>query len=292
MRALITGARGQLGSELLATAPRKLEVVPCDRSVLDITDLKAVRRVLDLQRPQLILNAAAYTAVDRAESEPDVAFQVNAMGVGILAEWAAENGARLVHVSTDFVFAGDHPTPRAPEDPTLPLSVYGRSKLEGERLALQATAGRCLIFRTAWLYSQRNHNFVHRMLDLMARKDRVAVVADQIGSPTWARGLAEAIWRSVELDQMQGIHHWTDAGVASWFDFAVAIHDEALLLGLLKRATEVTPVGTADFPTSARRPAFSVLDKSSTWEALGVKAPHWRRQLRRMLLEIGDHHAS
>ena len=281
---LITGAGGQLGRELLATRPAGTVCTAFSSRDLDITDHEKVRRAVAELAPSVVINAAAYTAVDQAESEPAAAFAVNGEAVAGLAAAARENGAFLVHVSTDFVFDGEKSSPYTPTDPTNPLGVYGRSKLAGEeRLAADAAAGRAAVIRTAWLYAAHGKNFVNTMLRLMAERDHLGVVADQVGTPTAASTLARALWQ-VAARRISGIHHATDAGVASWYDFAVAIMEEAVDLGLLERAIPITPLTTAEYPTPARRPAYSVLDKSTLWREIGP-APHWRASLRRVLAE-------
>jgi dTDP-4-dehydrorhamnose reductase len=190
-------------------------------------------------------------------------------------------------VSTDFVFDGTQSHPYLPTDRTNPLGVYGASKLAGEQLALAAYPEGLAIVRTAWLYSAFGNNFVTTMLRLMGERERLGVVADQVGTPTWTCGLAGALWQMCRV-QPKGIHHWTDAGVASWYDFAVAIQEEGLACGLLAREIPIQPINTVDYPTSARRPAYSVLDKTETWAALGMTPPHWRVALRRMLLEYKE----
>jgi dTDP-4-dehydrorhamnose reductase len=283
MKALITGAGGQLASELLSTVPHGSMARALGRAEMDVTDPDAIRRALETHRPTLLINAAAYTAVDRAEEEPVLAQAVNGDGPGHLARAAREYGIRLVHVSTDFVFDGRQSTPYAPSARPAPLGVYGTTKRDGERQVRDVLHDDALIVRTSWVYSRFGHNFVKTMLRLMAERDRLGVVADQVGSPTWARGLAEGLW-ALAGDGITGLWHWSDAGVCSWYDFAVAIQEEALALGLLERAIPVTPVGTADYPTPAARPAYSVLDKTATWERLGP-GRHWRVALRAMLRE-------
>ena len=285
--ALITGAAGQLGRELQATAPPGLRIVALDHSGLDITDPEAVRRVFAEQRPDVVLNAAAYTAVDRAEEEEALALAINADGPGHLAAACASTGTALIHVSTDFVFAGDSGHPYLPDSPTGPLGAYGRSKLAGER-SVQRAHPRALIVRTGWVYSCFGGNFVKTMLRLMRERDTLSVVCDQVGTPTWARGLAEALWAAVEQPLLQGVYHWSDAGVCSWYDFAVAIAEEAQALGLLQQLPEVRPIPASDYPTPAQRPACSVLDKQSSWAALQRVPPHWRVQLRAMLQALKE----
>jgi dTDP-4-dehydrorhamnose reductase len=284
MKALITGANGQLGWSLQQTAPAEAELICTDVAELDICDAAAVDAFVAGHKPDLILNAAAYTAVDKAESEEALARRINADAVGNLAAAAKDHNARLVHVSTDFVFDGVSGVPYAPDAPTAPVSAYGRTKLVGE----EAAGPDALIVRTAWVYAPKGHNFVRTMLRLMAERDEVRVVADQIGTPTYAPDLAAALW-ALATKGITGIHHYTDSGAASWYDFAVAIQEEDCALGLLSRAVPVIPIATADYPTPATRPHYSVLDKSSTFAALGGAAPHWRANLRLMLKEILSH---
>ncbi|WP_033927471.1 dTDP-4-dehydrorhamnose reductase [Sphingomonas sp. 35-24ZXX] len=281
MKVLIVGGKGQLGRSLAATAPDDAEIVSHDIDTLDIADADALRACVADVRPELLLNAAAYTAVDKAESEEDVALAVNGTAVGAMSAAAREFGARLVHVSTDFVFDGISGVPYAPDAPPNPVSAYGRTKLAGEK----AAGPDSLVVRTAWVYAPTGGNFVRTMLRMMGERPEVRVVADQIGTPTYAPDLAKALW-AMARQGVTGTHHYTDSGVASWYDFAVAIQEEALSFGLLDKAVPVIPIATAEFPTSARRPHYSVLDKSSTIAALGATAPHWRTNLRVMFGEI------
>lgn len=292
-RILLTGANGQLGWELQRTCPAHIELHAHDANTLDITDALAVRDAVQAIKPDWIINAAAYTAVDKAESETTLAYAVNRDGARHLAEAARAASAlnavsaRMVQVSTDFIFDGEQGHPYRPDAVPSPLGVYGASKLAGE-LAVRDTLGEhALILRTAWVYSAHGHNFVKTMLRLMKEREQLSIVADQVGSPTWAHGLAQAIWQATTIN-LNGTHHWTDAGTASWYDFAQAIHDEARALGLLERDCALHPIATADYPTPARRPGFSLLDKASTWQALHISQPtHWRAQLRAMLIELG-----
>ncbi|MBA2411149.1 MAG: dTDP-4-dehydrorhamnose reductase [Gammaproteobacteria bacterium] len=282
---MLTGANGQLGWEIQRRAQHLSYTLRAfDRQTLDITDAAAVDAIVGRLRPQAIINAAAYTAVDRAEEEPELADAVNRDGAANLARAARECGARLVHVSTDFVFDGDKGSPYRIDDVPAPQSVYGASKFAGEQAVLDVPA-RALIVRTAWVYSSHGGNFVHTMLRLMASRDELRVVDDQIGSPTWAGGLADCIRRALEA-KLTGIYHWTDAGVASWYDFAVAIQEEAFALGLLEKAIPIRPIPTREYATPAKRPSYSVLEKSITWQALNHTPPHWRASLRLMLNEV------
>lgn len=285
MKVLVTGAGGQVGRLLSATCPEGIELVACPHAELDIGDADAVRRMFERVKPAAVINAAAYTAVDRAESEPEAARRINGLGPAHLAASAAACGARLVQISTDFVFDGTASSPVRPEAHPHPLSVYGMSKREGELAVLEALPEHSLIVRTAWVYAAEGKNFLNTMLRLMRERGAVRVVADQVGTPTAARPLAEALWQIVARADIGGIHHWTDAGVASWYDFAVAIAEEGTALGLLPSGIAVTPIATEDYPTPARRPAYSVLDKRSL-AARGIHPQHWRHRLRDTLKEI------
>lgn len=284
-KVLITGAGGQVGRMLLETRPDGFEAIACAHADLDIGASGAVRELIGRHRPTVIINAAAYTAVDKAESEPDAAQRINAEGPGYLAAAARECGARLIHISTDFVFDGAASVPYRPDAATNPLGVYGKTKREGERAVLETLPERSTIVRTAWVYAATGANFLRTMLRIMRANGAVRVVADQVGTPTAARSLAEVLWRIAENPEIHGIHHWTDAGVASWYDFAVAIAEESTELGLLPPEVTVVPITTADYPTPARRPSYSVLDKSSL-TAHGLTPVHWRKRLRAVLKEI------
>ena len=284
-KVLITGAGGQLGFELQRTAPEQITIIAAARENLDISDAVSVTNYVDLNRPDAIINAAAYTAVDKAEEEKALAKAINADGARNLAQAAADHKIKLLQVSTDFVFSGDAYTPISPDAPCNPQGYYGRSKLDGE-LAIQEVLGdKAFIVRTAWLYSSHGANFVKTMLRLMADRPELGVIADQVGTPTWAHGLAESLWQALEVDAV-GLHHWTDAGVASWYDFAQAIMEEGEHLGLLDKQIQLKPLTTADYPTPASRPAYSVLDKTQTWKALGLSGEHWRVALRKMMTEL------
>lgn len=285
MKALVTGAGGQLGRALVARAPAGVAVIAADSRTLDIADGDAVRSFVDRERPDLILNAAAYTAVDQAESDADRARAVNDLGVAHLVAASEAVGARVAHVSTDFVFDGSASGAYAVDAPTAPLGVYGATKLAGEQ---RLRAGD-LCVRTAWVYAAEGRNFVHTMLRLMASREELGVVADQIGAPTSADDLADALWR-LASGGSSGMFHYTNSGVASWYDFAVAIRDEAITIGLLDGgAARVLPIATSAYPTPARRPAFSVLDTAKTDAALGSPAPHWRHALIKVLERIDTH---
>jgi dTDP-4-dehydrorhamnose reductase len=284
-KVLITGAGGQVGRALLDAVPEDFEAVACTHAQLDIGASEAVRDCVGSQRPAVIINAAAYTAVDKAESEPDAAQRINAEGPRHLAMAARECGARLLHISTDFVFDGTASVPYRPDAATNPLSVYGRTKRDGEAAVAEVLPQHSTIVRTAWVYAATGANFVRTMLRLMRANGAARVVADQVGTPTAARSLAEVLWRLARNPEIRGIHHWTDAGVASWYDFAVAIAEEGAELGLTPADVAVSPITTADYPTPAHRPAYSVLDKRSL-AAYGLSPMHWRKRLRAVLKEI------
>jgi dTDP-4-dehydrorhamnose reductase len=285
MKVLVTGAGGQVGRAFASRGPAGAEIVALAHADLDITDASAVREAVDRYRPQWIVNAAAWTAVDAAEGDRAAATALNATAVGYLAEAAERARARLLQLSTDFVFDGRACTPYAPDATTGPLSVYGETKLAGERQARSGNA-RAIVMRTSWVYAALGRNFVRTMLGLMATRPELRVVSDQVGSPTSAASLARVLWRLVEIDAPAGILHWSDAGVASWYDFAVAIQEEARARGLLDGEIPIVPIRTADYPTPARRPAYSVLDTAATRTLTGLPAVHWRVQLRGVLDEL------
>lgn len=287
MRALVTGAGGQLGRALLASAPPGIKTAGFTSTDLDITDASAVTRAVGAFAPDIVFNAAAYTEVDRAEAEPSRAAEVNDLAVGHLASAARATGALLVHVSTDFVFDGASGKPYRPSDEPDPQNVYGSTKLAGERRAGDGS----LIVRTSWVYSVQGRNFLLTMLRLMREKEEIRVVSDQIGAPTYAPGLADTLWALAEA-RATGIFHYSDSGVASWYDFAVAIREEGVRGGLLdpSRSAQIQPIPSSAYPTAARRPHYSVLDNGATRDALGKTAPHWRANLRLALLELKAAH--
>jgi len=288
MKVLITGANGQLGWELQRTVPDNKSAIALNSKQLDITSQSSVDHAIHKYHPDVLVNAAAYTAVDNAEKEKEKAFSVNATGAGTLAEVSHTNGIRMIQISTDFVFDGKKSSPYIPEDRPNPLGVYGASKLEGEEKVRANSNDEALIIRTGWVYSAHGHNFVKTMIRLMNERDEINVVADQVGTPTWANGLAEAIWKFIDFPTLKGIYHWTDAGVASWYDFASLIHDEAVTLGILNHSVAVQPIRTEDYKTDAVRPAYSVMDKTKTWSDIQLQPSHWRASMQNMLSEIND----
>jgi dTDP-4-dehydrorhamnose reductase len=287
VRALITGASGQVGTALLRSVPPQTELRALTHQQLDISDARAVRSAVAAFQPALIINAAAYTAVDKAESEPFLADAINAQGPQHLAEAAhALDGCRLIQVSTDYVFDGDGPEPYRTDDAPHPLSVYGRTKLAGEQVVLRVLGSRAVVLRTAWVYAAQGRNFLLTMLRQMRERGAVRVVADQKGSPTAAFSIARAVWRLAELPRVHGILHWTDAGVASWYEFACAIAEDALAAGLLSQPVEVAAIGTAEYPTAAHRPANSALETAASVAQLGLTPAPWRQNLRATLADL------
>lgn len=286
MKVIVTGKGGQLATELERCKPESVELISLDRDQLDISDADAVSALIKREQPQAVINAAAYTNVDGAESDRHGAWQVNATGPANLARACVEQGAYLLHVSTDFVFDGTSSRPYLPDAATGPLSVYGESKLAGEQAIASAMASNWGIIRTAWVFSSVGGNFVKTILRLAAERPQLNIISDQIGSPTSAAALAQICWLATER-QLQGIHHYSCDGVASWFDFAVAICELGQQVGLLDKAATLAPIPTEAYPTPATRPGYSVLDTRSLHSALEV-APriYWRRALLQVLEEI------
>ena len=288
MRVLIAGAEGQIGRAVTAAAPPGAEVRALGRAQLDLTRPAEVAHAVRAFRPDLVVNAAGYTAVDRAEADSAAARAVNEEGARHLAEAAAEIGARMLHFSTDYVFDGSQGRPYTPDDRPNPVNIYGMSKLAGERAVLGTLGDRAVVVRTAWVYAAAGHNFLRTMSRLLDQREQVTVVSDQYGTPTSAPSVARATWALVDRPEVHGVAHWTDGGVASWYDFAVAIREDSLAMGLLRRAAEILPITTAEYPTPARRPGYSVLDCSAAQAALGTAPHHWRAELRHVLGMTAD----
>ena len=285
MKILITGAGGQLAWELQRSAPAHAELLYTNSKELDISNAEAVNAYIQQHKPDVIINAAAYTAVDKAEADPDRAYAVNEIGVKNLAN-ACDKNTYILHISTDFVFDGRHNKPQNESASTAPLSVYGASKYAGEQALSQYAKGQWAIVRTAWVYSAHGNNFVKSMLKFMQEREVLNIVVDQVGTPTWAKGLAQACWAAV-ANQAQGIYHWSDAGLASWYDFAEAIQREGLALGLITNKARLNAIPTEEYPLPATRPAFSVLDKRKILTALPeLHNSHWQAQLKDMMLEL------
>ena len=298
---LLTGKSGQIGGELLRLLPRVGEVTALDRDQLDLSKPEDIRKAIREVRPNVIVNAAAYTAVDQAEKEEPIARSINADAVSLIAEEAKRTGASLVHFSTDYVFDGSKGSPYEETDPTNPLGAYGRTKLTGEQ-AIRESGVPHLIFRTAWVYSTHGRNFLLTILRLASQREELRVVSDQVGAPTWAREIAKATTQvlvslaargdlAVSLTESGGTFHMTARGTSSWCDFAQAIVDDASKSSQsppwLTGATEgrsliarrVIPIATSEYPTLARRPPYSVLSNSLLTKAFGIQLPDWRDSL-------------
>lgn len=298
MKILVTGKNGQLGSELQKTCPSNIELICFGSKELDISNAEQVNELITAHAPDIVINAAAYTAVDKAETDTERAYAVNEQGAANLASACKNTNAKLIHISTDFVFDGTKTMPYEAGDATNPLGVYGASKLAGEQAISNVLGADATIVRTAWVYSVFGNNFVKTMLRLMNEKEQLGIVGDQVGTPTWAASLAEMLWSLTAKNSTQNddilsensnkaiIYHWTDAGVASWYDFAVAIQELALDKGMLTKAIPISPIPAVNYPTPAKRPAFSVIDKTEAEIASGVKTIHWRKQLSSMLDEL------
>ena len=268
---LITGSKGQLGTELSKLLP---DAVLTDIAELDITDLTAVQKFVANHHIETIINCAAYTAVDKAEDNVELAKKINVLG----PENLAKTGCKIVHISTDYVFDGKGYKPYTPEDETNPISVYGKTKRAGE-LAVLKNAKEAVIIRTAWLYSPYGNNFVKTMKRLGNEKESINVVADQIGTPTYAGDLAEAIVKILPQinEQKRGVYHFTNEGICSWYDFATEIMDQSHL------PCQVNPIPSSTYPTKAQRPFYSVLDKSKTKTTFNIKIQHWKKGLAKCL---------
>ncbi|MEG4106574.1 dTDP-4-dehydrorhamnose reductase [Microcoleus sp. S13_C5] len=285
MKILLAGGSGQLAQELQPILLSSGEVIAVDRTRLDLSQPESIRQAMAEIQPDLVVNAGAYTAVDKAESEPELANAVNGIAPGIFAEECEKLGSTLIHFSTDYVFDGSHGSAYLETDSTNPLGTYGKSKLAGEE-AIQKAGNRHIIIRTAWVYGNGGKgNFVKTMLRLGKEREEIRVVADQIGSPTWTGDLAEAISQMIPLVEPEsfGTYQYTNSGVCSWYDFAIAIFEEAAKLGLPLKVQRVIPITTSEYPTPAKRPAFSVLSTVKISALLGTHPPHWRQGLRQML---------
>jgi dTDP-4-dehydrorhamnose reductase len=289
MRILLTGVQGQVGYELQRLLAVHGEVLATDRTQLDMADADALVASVRAHAPALIVNAAAYTAVDKAETEPELAHAINARAPGILAEEARRCGALLVHYSTDYVFDGTSTTPYTEDAPTQPLGVYGASKLAGER-AIAASGADALVFRTSWVYGLRGRNFLLTMQKLAAERDELRVVADQHGTPNWSRTLARTTATLVArglpwLRERAGLYHLSSTGATTWFAFARAIVDGSLDEA---RRPRMVPIATADYPTRARRPSSSVLSTARFERTFGFALPPWQAALDEALSGSGD----
>ncbi len=279
---LVTGANGQLGSELkkLSTAYAQYLFTFLNRDEFPLDDAERIKNYLKSNQFDFLINCAAYTAVDKAESEKDLAYQINATAVGVLAAACRDNNIKFLHISTDYVFDGNATTPYKVDDITNPQTVYGVSKLEGERLAMSENSD-AIIIRTSWVYSSIGNNFVKTMLRLFQEKDEISVVNDQMGSPTYAGDLAEVIMKLVSSVQWyEGVYHYSNEGIVSWYDFAIAIKK------LTGSNCKINPIPTSAYPTPAKRPAWSVLEKRKIQQHYGIQFRKWEESLDDCLKEI------
>ena len=284
MKILVTGARGQLGREaVLAFTARGDDVTGIDHAELDLAGSDDIAAAIAAHKADWIINCAAYTQVDQAEEEAELAFAVNRDAARAVAQGAQQSHSRLLHVSTDFIFGGKQATPYREDDKGDALSVYGQSKWEGEQ-AVMAVLPQALILRTAWVYGVHGNNFVKTMLRLMAERDELKVVDDQIGSPTWTADIVRAMQALMENDAA-GTYHFTNEGVASWYDLACEILSAAPALGYPLQTKQVHPIPSSQWPCAAQRPAYSVLGKEKIRQVLTYNIPHWRKSLRSMLKE-------
>lgn len=282
MNILVTGANGQLGNEMQVLARENLQHTYffTDVQELDICDEQAVYAYVSEHKIDIIVNCAAYTAVDKAEDNVELCDKLNNIAPGYLARAAQANGAAMIQVSTDYVFDGTAHIPYTEEEPTCPASVYGSTKLAGEQNVMDHCE-KAMVIRTAWLYSIYGNNFVKTMIRLGQERDSLGVIFDQIGTPTYANDLAQAIFAAINKGVVRGIYHFSDEGVCSWYDFTIAIHR---LAGIT--SCKVKPLHTADYPAKAPRPHYSVLDKTKIKDTFGIEIPHWEESLKRCINQL------
>ena len=284
MNVLIIGKSGQLANELISQKPTNIEHLCLGRDDVNVCDITSLEKAVNAFKPSVIINASAYTAVDKAETDSDAAYLLNQQAVENLAIIAKQTNARLLHVSTDFVFDGEKNKAYKVDDKTNPCSVYGASKLAGEQAIAEHYPENSAIVRTSWLYSSHGNNFVKTMLRLMQEKEELGVVCDQIGCPTYAEGLAKFLWKLSTQKTINPIYHWSDYGVASWYDFAVAIQQIAFENKLIAKKIPIKPIPASSYPTPATRPCFSLLDATSSY--LIEPSQHWTNQLKHCLTEL------
>lgn len=286
MKIIVIGKSGQLACELHQLSSPEHTIICLGRNDINITDPDSLCNTLKQQQAEAVINASAYTAVDKAETDSDNAYAINSNAVGCITQACKSVSIPLIHISTDFVFQGDKGSPYLPNDAINPLGVYGASKAKGEKLISEIYPEKTAVIRTSWVYSTHSNNFVKTMLNLMRTKPELGIISDQIGSPTYAKGLAQACLNGLD-NKLTGIHHYTDTGVASWFDFAVAIQNIGFELGLLDKKIPIKPILTSQYPTPAKRPHYSVLDKTSLTEALPeLSLFHWQTQLQHMMTAL------
>ncbi|WP_343567400.1 dTDP-4-dehydrorhamnose reductase [Sphingobacterium sp.] len=282
MKILVTGASGQLGSEIKELSVNYTDdtFIFVDRGEMALDDLTQVLSVIENANPDLIISGGAYTAVDKAESEVELVDIINHQAVATMAEWAKQNNRKLIHISTDYVFQGTSSTPLKETEPTNPINIYGLTKQKGEDAIISSDAD-AIIIRTAWVYSSYGANFVKTMIRLMTDREEISVIGDQIGSPTYAHDLAQVILKIVHSDRwVKGIYHFSNEGEISWYDFAVAIRE------LKNLDCNIKPITSAEYPTAAKRPSYSLLDKTKIKQTFGVAVPEWKQSLSNMLEKI------
>lgn len=284
MKVLIIGKSGQLANELAATKASGIDALCVGRTDLDITNDDEVLSFIKNYNPSVIINASAYTAVDKAETESEAAFLINERGVKNLASAAKSINCRFIHVSTDFIFNGESNVAYKLDDSPDPQSVYGTSKLAGEKSVIDTYSEGSSIIRTSWVYSEFGNNFVKTMLRLMSEKEELGIVSDQIGCPTYAKPLAQFIWKLIVLNKFELMYHWSDAGVTSWYDFAVAIQELGFEAGLLSKKISIKPIMSDSYPTPAQRPKFSLLNTEASQCVMESK--HWRTQLKECIKNL------
>lgn len=279
MKILVTGKNGQLGSELqdvFASFPSH-EVVYVDREGLDLSNPNQISKKLDQIQPQLIINAAAYTAVDKAESDQDTAYKVNVEAVAKMSTWASKNKAKIIHISTDYVFDGTSAVALTEDHNTAPINIYGATKRKGEEAVIDSSAD-YIIIRTAWVYSSYGANFVKTMMRLMSEREEIGVVSDQVGSPTYANDLAKVIVHIIDSSKWKnGIYHYSNEGEISWYDFACAIKE------IKDLDCKINPIKSSAFPTPAKRPSYSLLDKTKIKNTFNIEIPYWKESLDQLL---------
>lgn len=286
MKVLVTGGSGQLGYHLQKQYPKGFNVIAPGRDELDLSSADSIQKYLNAQGVDAIINAGAYTGVDAAEKDAEVAERVNTIAPKIMAEYCRDKNIPLIQISTDFVFDGTQGRPYAVDDQTNALGVYGQTKLAAEQHVLSVPKG--YVLRTAWVYSEHGANFIKTMLRLAGQRSQLGVVADQVGSPTYAANLASAAWALLQKEPSQRLFHYSDAGICSWYDFALAAFELGAKKGLIEKAPEVAPLTTEQYPTPAVRPSYSVLDKTLSYDALGVAPIHWRSSLEEMLDKLKE----
>ena len=284
---MILGAHGQVGRALQHSAPSDWKLLPFGSGEADIRDERRLRLLIDELRPHTIINCAAITHVDNAEAQPELAAAINAHAPGLLATIARDAGSRFVHISTDYVFDGSSGRPYTIDSSTSPISVYGRTKVEGEESVLRANPD-AVVLRTAWVHSAGSRNFVRLVCEQLTQGKTMRVVDDQTSTPTYALHLATALWRLAERPEVRGIHHFTDGGLASRYDVAVATARVLEARGVMPETAAIIGVPSSEFPSPAARPIYSVLDKHATWTALGYVPPHWSVGVERTANEVLD----